>query len=76
MKKYGRVNSHDTEEWCKVWKKTGLSSKNDMKNLRNFNATSGKYENLHFDVLLLSVAYKLSAKKVPKSYLSWQGRVI
>ena len=36
--------------------------KNDMTNLVNFNASSGKSENLHFDVLLLSIAYKVSAK--------------
>ena len=29
----------------------------------NFNASSGKSENLHFGVLLLSTAYKISAKK-------------
>ena len=39
-------------------------SKNDMRNLVNFNLNSGKSENLHFDVLLLSIAYKVSAKKV------------
>ena len=33
-------------------------------------------ENLHFDVLLLPIAYKISAKKVQKSYLSWYWRVI
>ena len=27
--------------------------KNDMRNLVNFNASSGKSENVHFDVLLL-----------------------
>ena len=31
--------------------------KYDMKNLMNFNASSGKSENLSFDVLLLSKAY-------------------
>ena len=36
--------------------------KNDMRNLVNFNASSGKSENLHLDVLLLSIAYKVSAK--------------
>ena len=35
-----------------------------------------KSENLHSDVLLLSIAYKVSAKKVPKSYLSWHWRMI
>ena len=34
-----------------------------MTNLVNFNASSGKSENLHFDVLPLSIAYKVSAKK-------------
>ena len=44
--------------------------KNDMKILVNFNASSGKFESLYFDVILLSIAYKISAKKVQKSYLS------
>ena len=34
-----------------------LVSKNDMKNLVNFNASGGKSENFHFDVLLLSKVY-------------------
>ena len=64
MKKYRRVISYDTEEWCKVWRKTvAVDLKNDMTNLVNFNASSDKSEHLHFDVLLLSIAYKVSAKK-------------
>ena len=47
-----------------------LVSKNGMMNLVNFNASSGKSENMHFETLLLSIAYKDSAKKVQKSYLS------
>ena len=47
-----------------------LASKNDMMNLVNFNASSGKSENLHFDALLLSIPYKDSAKKMQKNYLS------
>ena len=38
--------------------------------LENLNASSSKSENLHFDVLLLSIAYKVSAKKVQKNHLS------
>ena len=34
-----------------------LGSKNDMRNLVNFNASSGKSENLNFDVLLLLKVY-------------------
>ena len=43
-------------------KKLTLDSKNDVRNLVNFNLSSDKSENLHFDVLLLSIAYKVSAK--------------
>ena len=38
------------------------TDKYDMKNLVNFNASSDKSENLNFDVLLLSLAYKSSVK--------------
>ena len=41
--------------------KLTFGSKNDMMNLVNFNASSGKSEKLHFNVLL-SIAYKVSAK--------------
>ena len=34
-----------------------------LTNLVNFNGSSCKSENLHFHVLLLSIAYKVSAKK-------------
>ena len=54
----------------KFEEKLTLGSKNDMRNLVNLNVSSGKSENLHFDVLLLSITYKVSAKKVQKSYLS------
>ena len=43
--------------------KLTLGSKNDMRNLVNFNANGGKSENLYFDVLLLSIPYKVSVKK-------------
>ena len=55
---------------AKFEEKLTLGSKIDMTNLVNFNATSGKSENMHFDVQLLSIAYKVSAKKVQKSHLS------
>ena len=56
---------------AKFEEKLTLGSKNDMKNLVHFNATSGKSESLHFDVvLLLSIACKVSAKNVQENYLS------
>ena len=55
---------------AKFEEKLNLGYKTDMSNLMNFNVSSGKSENWHFDVLLLSIAYKVSAKKVQKNYLS------
>ena len=54
---------------AKFVEKLTLSSKNDMRKYVNFNTSSGKSEDWHFDVLLLSTTYKVSAKKVQKSYL-------
>ena len=45
----------------KFEEKLTLGSKNDMRNLVKFNASSGKSRNLHFDALLLPIAYKVSA---------------
>ena len=50
--------------------KLTLGSKNDMRSLVSFNASSSTSKTLHFDVLLLSIAYKVSALKVKKNYLS------
>ena len=58
------------ESDAKFEEKLALGFKNDMTNLVNFNASSGKFENLLLNVLLLSIAYKVSAKTVQKSYLS------
>ena len=41
--------------------------KNDIKNLVNFHVTSRKSENLQFNGLLLSKAYKVLDEKVQKS---------
>ena len=41
-----------------------------MKNLVNVNVSSGKSENFHFNVLLLSIAYKVLAKKEQKDDIS------
>ena len=46
----------------KFEEKLNLGFKNDMRNLVNFNASSGKSENLRFDVLLLSNIWSLSQK--------------
>ena len=55
---------------AKFEEKLTLHSTNDMRNFVNLNASSGKSEKLHFDVLLLSIAYIVSAKKTQKNDLS------
>ena len=60
---------------AKSQEKLTVSSKNNMRNLVNFNASSVKSENLYFNVLLLSIAYKVSAKKV-QNYSSWYWKNI
>ena len=60
----------------KFEEKLNFGSKNDMRNLVDFNTSNNKFENLHFAVLLFSIAYKVSTKKVQKSYLSWHWKVI
>ena len=67
---------HGTEECPKSEGKLTPDSKNDMPNLVDFNVSSGKFESLHFDVLLFSIAYKVSAKKVQKNYLPWHWKKI
>ena len=42
---------------AKFEEKLTLGSKDDMMNLLNVNASSGKSENLQFDMLLLSKVY-------------------
>ena len=46
-----------------------------MTNLVNFNASSGKSENLHFDVLPLSIAYKVSAKKSAEEWSKLRRKI-
>ena len=55
---------------AKFEKKLTLGSKNDMRNVVNFNASSGKSKNLHFDVLRLSKVYYVSAIKIQRNFVS------
>ena len=48
---------------AKFEEKLTLGSKNDMRNLVNFNVSSDKSESCYFDVILFSKANKVSPKK-------------
>ena len=45
---------------AKFEEKPTVGSKNDIRNLVNFNASSGKSGNFYFDALLLPIAYEVS----------------
>ena len=60
---YRSVISHDTEEWSKLWRKTDVFLKNDMKSLVKFNTRCAISENLHFDGLLFLKVYNVWDKK-------------
>ena len=67
----------ETEEWCKIWRKTDLW-------FGKWHEAYGKFspehlevsKNFSFNGLLLSKVYIDRAKKVQRSYLSWQWRVM
>ena len=48
---------------AKFEEKLTLGSKNDIRNLVSFNASSSNSENLHFDILILSKVHYVWAKK-------------
>ena len=61
---------------AKFKRKLTCGLKNDIKNLVNFQVSSWKSKNLHFDWVSLSKAYKYLHEKIQKNYGSWHWRVI
>ena len=55
---------------AKFKEKLTCGFKNDLRNLVNFQVSSRKSENLHFDWILLSKTYKDLDEKIQKSYVS------
>ena len=54
---------------AKLEEKPALGSKNDMRNLVNFNASSDKSDNFYFDVLIFLKVYYFESKKVQRIYV-------
>ena len=54
LKKYREIIFHDTEEWCKIWKKLTCDLENYMRNMANFHQSTWKFENWDFDGIILS----------------------
>ena len=54
---------------AKSKRKLTFGLKNNVRNLVSFHANSGKSENLHFDWILLSKAFKDLDEKIQKSQM-------
>ena len=54
---------------AKFEEKLTLGPKNDVRTLVNFDVSNGKFENLHFDVVLLSKVYYLSQKSTDELFV-------
>ena len=76
-KKYSGVIFHDTEGWCKIWRKIDLwIAKLTWGIWQILTWALESLKKFHFNVLLLSKVYIVWAKKVQRSYLSWNWREI
>ena len=68
---------HENEELCKIRTGIHLSFQNWHEEFKRILIrTLESLKNFHFNVLLLSKVYIVWAKKVQRSYLSWNWRVI
>ena len=77
LEKYRSVIFHDTEEKCKIWRKTDLWFGKWLGGIwQIFTRALGSLKNFSFNGLLLSKVYIVGAKKVQRSYLSWHWRVM
>ena len=74
-KKYSRVISHDTEEWCKVERKNDFWFQIWHDKFGKFLPNHSKAWKFDFNGLFLSKVYRV-AEKVQRNYLSWNWRVI
>ena len=75
-KKYRRVISHDTEEWCKVYRKTDLWFQIWHEEFGEFSLNHSKVWKFLVDGLILSKVYKVLVTKMQRSYLSWHWTVM
>ena len=70
LSKAYNVSTRKFHRNCVFKEKLSGGLRTDIRNLVNFHASSRKSENLHFDGLVLSKAYKVLVEKVQKSYAS------
>ena len=68
---------YDNEEWCKIWNRIDLPFQNWHEEFNKFWSEHSKnLKNLHFNGLILTKVYNVSAKKVQRSYVWLHSRLI
>ena len=76
VRNFRRIICHDTAGLTNIFHLTKVKGKmtcglkNDTMKLVNFHVSHQKFENFHFDRILLSKVYKDLDEKVQKSYVS------
>ena len=75
LKAYRGVMSHDTEEWCKIWKKKWLFVSKMPRIWWILIRVLKSLKKLHFDWSILWKVYNVWPKKVQRSYISCHWRV-
>ena len=76
LQKYRGVIFYDTEQWCKVWINPDLVISKMTWRIGWTFISASKVWKLYFDVLFLSKAYNVSARKFYRNYESWHGNAM
>ena len=77
LKKHRGVISHDTAQWCKIWKTLTLRFQKWHEELGELSLLEHpKVWKLYIHGLFLSKAYTVSARNFQRNYVSWHWRVL
>ena len=75
-KTYRGVIFHETEEWCKVWRKTDLWPGKWREDFEELTQSSWKSQIWDFDGILLSKVENTWAKNLQRIYFYWHQKMI
>ena len=76
LKKYRGVIYHGNKEWCKIWRRLDLSFQNWHRSLTNIDPSTWMCQISALNAVLLTKVYNVWVKKVQKSYIWWQWRLM
>ena len=77
LKKYRGVMCDDTDNWCKIWKKTDPHFQKWHDEFSRFSSEHvRKFKNCDFDGILLPKVENARALNLQRSFVSWKWRMI